>query len=326
MSAATPHFGYLKIKLRRTNHVAMTTPVLSETLTTPIVNFITSLRSKLGRTSPLVVGLSGPQGSGKTTLVNDLVERLSSPPNSFRVVAFSIDDIYLGHEDLFALATANPTNKLLQHRGEPGTHDVTLGLRTLESLIAGNETPIPSYDKSKYNGQGDRVPPAKWTVAQPPFDVILFEGWCVGFQSLPTSVVAETRSKSSYPGTLLSHPLPHLDYVNEKLRSYSSLWSKFGCLVWLNARDIKYVYAWREQQEQAMRTAKGRGMSAEQVKGFVDGYMPAYEMYLAGLMRGEVFSTGEGKELLRIDYGEMREVVGVQSGKVEAGEIHWRDY
>src|SRR5271156_574577 len=180
----------------------MTTPVLSRKLVSPILSFITALRSKVKHQAPLVIGLSGPQGSGKTTLVNHLVERLSSPPHSLRVVAFSIDDIYLGHEDLKALAAANPTNKLLQHRGEPATHDVALGLRTLESLIAGKATPIPSYDKSKYNGQGDRLPLQEWPVAQPPLDVILFEGWCVGFQAVTPVAVAETRARSSYPGTL----------------------------------------------------------------------------------------------------------------------------
>jgi D-glycerate 3-kinase len=78
------------------------------------------------------------------------VQELSSPSSSLLVVAFSIDDIYLAHEPLVALGKANPDNKLLQHRGEPGTHDVELELKTFESLLVGKPTLIPVYDKSKF--------------------------------------------------------------------------------------------------------------------------------------------------------------------------------
>lgn len=68
---------------------------------------------------PLIVGLSGPQGCGKTTIVN----RLSNDP---RVISFSLDDFYYGHEDMMAVANANPDNPFLKFRGCPGTHDLKL--------------------------------------------------------------------------------------------------------------------------------------------------------------------------------------------------------
>jgi D-glycerate 3-kinase len=300
-----------------------TPPVLSDTLITPILNFIQTLDLK-NRTNPLVLGISGPQGSGKTTLVNHLVKQLSSPPYSLRVVSFSIDDIYLPHDELTALGQSNPDNKLLQHRGEPGTHDVNLGIETLESLLAGKATPIPSYDKSKFDGHGDRVPSSEWVVAQPPFDIILFEGWCVGFQAISPSAVAQKRASSTQPGTLRQHELDHLQFVNEKLRLYSRIWDGFDALVWLNAKDISFVYAWRLQQEHAMKAALGRGMTDDQVKRFVDGYMPAYEMYIDGLMKGELFSGKKGQQILRIDYDQDRKIAGIQSGQVD-DKVHWKD-
>lgn len=301
----------------------MTAPVLSDSLVSPILTFIESLGPK-NRPKPLVLGISGPQGSGKTTLVNHLVSKLTSAPYSLRVVSFSIDDIYLPHDELVALGQSNRDNKLLQHRGEPGTHDVELGIRTIESLLASKPTKIPAYDKSKFDGHGDRVPASQWTSAEPPFDVILFEGWCVGFRALSPSEVAEKRSTSTHPGTLRQHALEHLLYVNQKLENYARIWDQFDALIWLNAQDICFVYAWRLQQEHAMKLTLGRGMTDDQVIKFVDGYMPAYQLYIDGLMRGEVFAGKRGKRILRLDYGRYREVVSVQQGEI-ADTLLWSD-
>lgn len=82
------------------------------------------IRERLGahRTSrPLVVGLNGVQGVGKTTLVTALAAALNAA--GIRTLTCSIDDFYLRHEDQLALAREHPNNALLQHRGEPGTGD-----------------------------------------------------------------------------------------------------------------------------------------------------------------------------------------------------------
>lgn len=89
---------------------------------------------------------------------------------------------------------ANPGNKLLQLRGNPGTHDLTLGLEVLGELAepvdpdvvdpANPGVKIPRYDKSRHGGKGDRTHPKTWPVVQDPVDVILFEGWMLGFSPL----------------------------------------------------------------------------------------------------------------------------------------------
>jgi hypothetical protein len=45
--------------------------------------------------------------------------------------------------------------------------------------------------------------------------------------------------------------------------------------------------------------------------------MPAYEMYLAGLMNGALFKGKEGKQILKLDYDKDRRIVDVQRGYMD---------
>lgn len=67
---------------------------------------------------PLLVGVNGMQGVGKTTLVADLAARLRLA--GIPALACSIDDFYLDRGRQEALARSQPGNALVQHRGEPG--------------------------------------------------------------------------------------------------------------------------------------------------------------------------------------------------------------
>ncbi|ODQ51619.1 P-loop containing nucleoside triphosphate hydrolase protein [Saitoella complicata NRRL Y-17804] len=259
---------------------------------------------------PLFVGVSGPQGSGKTTLTTALVESLRGAPYGLSVCAFSIDDIYLSYEDQQALKKAHPENKLVAHRGEPGTHDISLGISTFRSLHAQQPTPIPSYDKSAHSGSGDRLPITQWETATPPFDIVIFEGWCVGFRAISAAVLKDKYEAAcrSRTGTLPNHTLEDLEFVNDKLKAYDALWDQLDLLVHVDAQDISYVYNWRLQQEHAMIAARGSGMSDEKVREFVDGYMPAYELFVETVREGIM----EPRKQLRIRVGEGREVVEVK--------------
>lgn len=67
---------------------------------------------------PLLVGLNGLQGVGKTTLVSALAAALDG--QGIPTLVCSIDDFYLSHGQQADLARGNAGNALLQHRGEPG--------------------------------------------------------------------------------------------------------------------------------------------------------------------------------------------------------------
>ncbi|RDL38828.1 p-loop containing nucleoside triphosphate hydrolase [Venustampulla echinocandica] len=261
---------------------------------------------------PFVVGLNGIQGAGKTTLVSALAENLRVK-EGLETLVLSIDDLYLTREDQVKLASEHAANKLVQYRGEPGTHDMQLAHATITSLLSNRETKIPSYDKSLHSGLGDRLPLSQWKTvngpSQPPIRVIVLEGWCVGFRSLPPSTIA-AKQASPTSLTLQNHKLEDLLFVNEKLREYDVLTDAFDAFIHIDAEDTRWVYDWREEQESALRRERGVGMSVEEVKNFVDAYFPAYELFVEGVRDGVLKGMGQdGKaRQLRLVVGKDRRV------------------
>ncbi|KAI5468166.1 P-loop containing nucleoside triphosphate hydrolase protein [Mariannaea sp. PMI_226] len=258
---------------------------------------------------PLVIGLNGMQGVGKTTLVASLAESLNR--DGIYTVAFSIDDFYLTREDQVKLSGENADNALFQHRGQPGTHDVELAKSVLASLVSGQFTKVPAYDKALFSGQGDRLPEQDWTVIDnsclKPLQIVILEGWSVGFRSLaPEQVAAKWNATSR---TLKNHKLEHLLFLNEKLRLYEAIWELFGAFIQIDAEDAEYVYAWRQEQEELLRISRGdelAGMTPMQVKRFVDGFYPGYELYTDGLRDG--WNPRGSNNQLRIIVGRDRGV------------------
>jgi D-glycerate 3-kinase len=191
----------------------------------------------------LVVGLCGAQGSGKSSLAAALAARLNQ--HTIACAVLSLDDLYLTRAERAVLA--RDVHPLLATRGVPGTHDVGLGVATIDALERGEAAPLPRFDK----GCDDRAPEAFWPSAPPRTQVLLLEGWCVG-------AVPEPPERLVSPvNALETHEDPHSiwrTHVNDALGgSYQQLFARIELLILLTAPGWDVVERWRDEQEAALR-------------------------------------------------------------------------
>lgn len=204
--------------------------------------------------------------SGKSYLTKHISTRLSSSSLSLRVAVLSLDDLYHRHSALRSLAASSPDNKLFAGRGQPGTHDLELGMECLSALKRINESgksvKLPVFEKSLHDGQGDRS--TETVDIEPPLDVVLFEGWMLGFSSLPSTSLTKLYSAASAdpekwaqenldytPPRFLEHKLEDLLDVNERLKAYEEgMWRNVDAFVQLEPVEMGYVWEWRLQVRQ----------------------------------------------------------------------------
>lgn len=210
---------------------------------------------------PLVVGLCGAQGSGKSTLVQALTARIA------RSEALSLDDLYLTRARREALAF--DIHPLLRTRGVPGTHDVALGLSVFDSFDRGEAARLPRFDKAS----DDRRPENAWPILPADTRILLFEGWCVG-----AVAEAEAALIDAVNALEREHDRERTwrRYVNAMLAGpYRMLFDRVDLLVLLAAPDWDVVLKWRLEQERALRRdhAGDRGvMNDAEVAVFVSHY------------------------------------------------------
>lgn len=228
-----------------------------ESIYVPLGAWLT--RRKQQKTGPLVVGINGAQGAGKSTLFN-LLEVILTEGFDLKVVGFSIDDLYRTRAEREVLG--NEVHPLLSTRGVPGTHDVELGINILNSLCNSDDntvTKIPVFDKSI----DDRCSADVWQEWVGPADVIVLEGWCVGstpqLESELADPINELERSEDADGAWRQ-------YVNAQLQAdYERLYSMLDVLLMLKVPSMDAVFEWRSLQEKKL---------AERVKYIYDTQQP----------------------------------------------------
>ena len=223
---------------------------------------------------PVVIGLQAPQGAGKTTRVGRLLEEL--PTQGLRAAAVSIDDFYLTRAEQVALAAAHPGHPYLEHRGYPGTHDIALGVRTLEALRSqgggAGATHVPVYDKSAHGGRGDRLPESAWRRVEAPLDVVVVEGWMLGFTPVDPSTLEDQQ---------LREP-------NQALAAYHAWYDLIDRWVVFRADDPTCVIDWRVEAEERMKASGKPGLSRADIEDYIRRFLPAYRTWANGTAAGRV--------------------------------------
>lgn len=214
----------------------------------------------------LIVGLCGPQGSGKSTTAMAL--RLLLESEGARTAMLSLDDLYLGRGERARLAAS--VHPLLQTRGPPGTHDVGMAMDLIERLGAARAVPMPSFDKAA----DDRADPLSWPIVEGPLDILIFEGWCVGARAQDERALAapvNMLEADADPAGIWRR------YVNDRLAGdYAELFARIGYLIQLRAPSFEIVTRWRIEQEHKLRDRVGGGvkriMSDDEIAHFVRHY------------------------------------------------------
>jgi D-glycerate 3-kinase len=244
----------------------------------PAAARIAQRRRDLGR--PIVAGLCGSQGSGKSTMAAFLATLLEA--EGLTAAVLSIDDLYLTLPEREGLA--RDVHPLLRTRGVPGTHDVGLG-HALFDVLTGSapaEVSMPRFDKA----EDTRADAGTWPRIAAPVDVVLFEGWCVG-------AVAQADADLAQPVNTLERDEDAdgrwRTYVNDRLRGdYAGLFGRIDILAMLQAPSFEAVFAWRALQERKLadRVAREGGagrkvMSPDEIRRFLMFYQRLTQHILA---------------------------------------------
>jgi len=231
-----------------------------EVVCEPLAARAQRLRQVRRRTA--IIGLSGPQGSGKSAIV--AVTKRLLQARGVSTVTLSMDDFYLTRDARQRLA--REVHPLLATRGPPGTHDVALAGAVLEQLRLKGKVTLPRFDKAADN----RTPRGGWETIASPVDVVLFEGWCLG-------AVAQGAAALREPVNALERDEDPQGvwrgYVNEQLDGpYQGLFARLHDLILLEAPSFEVVAGWRMEQERKLRERTGAGMTDEEVARFVAHY------------------------------------------------------
>jgi len=203
------------------------------------------IAKKVHKKQPLIIGLAGGQGSGKTT-ISSILTLILQKYFKLNVFKVSIDDFYKTRKDRRLLSKNK--HPLLMTRGVPGTHDIDLMLSFFKKIKSKNfkSLKVPTFNKAI----DDRYPKNLWHKIESKPDVIIFEGWCVGAR-------AQTANQLKKSINLLEkaqdQSIKWRTYVNNQLKTkYKLLFNQLDGLLYLKAKNFDLLREWRLKQERKL--------------------------------------------------------------------------
>ena len=215
---------------------------------------------------PLIIGLSGGQGSGKST-ISKIFKIILQTKFKLNVVCFSIDDFYKTHNERKKMSRL--VHPLFMVRGVPGTHDTKLLYKVIKNLKKNSykTVKIPRFDKSIDNRSKNKF----WQKVKKKPDIIIFEGWCVGAKP---QLLKDLRKPMNILEKLEDVKLTWRKKVNNELyTNYKKIYDLIDKKIFLKVPNFRYVLKWRILQERKLKIkSKKKTMNKKEIERFIMFY------------------------------------------------------
>ncbi len=231
----------------------------------PISKMISDTYLKEKKTQ--VIGLTGGQGSGKSTISN-ILKIILKQNYKLETVIFSIDDFYKTLKERKIMS--KNISPLFLTRGVPGTHDTNMLLNCIKKLKNSKfkKIMIPKFNKAN----DDRVSKKNWLKITKKPHIVIFEGWCIGVEQqknkdllIPVNELEKHEDKTRI----------WRYKVNQELKkNYTKIFKQINKVIFLKVPSFKYVLKWRLLQEKKLRiSSKSKKIMTDlQIRKFVMFY------------------------------------------------------
>jgi len=203
------------------------------------------IAKKIDKKQPLIIGLAGGQGSGKTT-ISSILTLILQKYFKLNVFKVSIDDFYKTRRDRRLLSKNK--HPLLMTRGVPGTHDIDLMLSFFKKIKSKDfkSLKVPTFNKAI----DDRYPKKLWHKIESKPDIIIFEGWCVGARA---QTVSQLKKSINSLEKAHDRSTKWRTHVNNQLKTkYKLLFNQLDGLLYLKAKNFNLLREWRLKQERKL--------------------------------------------------------------------------
>ena len=204
------------------------------------------IANKSNRKKPLIIGLSGGQGTGKTTIAS-ILSLILNKYFKLKVFKVSIDDFYKTRNERKKLSEKK--HPLLMTRGVPGTHDINIILDFFKKVKSNTfkNIRLPKFNKAI----DDRCKKKQWYKINSKPDVIIFEGWCVGARAQNNN---QLKKPINYLEKMKDQNLVWRKHVNSQLKTnYKRLFNHLNRVIYLRVKNFNQLQSWREKQEKKLR-------------------------------------------------------------------------
>ena len=210
---------------------------------------------KKGGSDPILIGLSGLPGSGKSSFGNVAEKILNDINIPFKSI--SLDDFYLPSKEMELAMKGNPWNV---PRGFPGSHSIDELKISLEDYLKYGILNVPQFDKSLRNGNGDRY---GWINCSP--KVVLLEGWFLGCHRTSSTTLNENIDRLK----ITNEEKEFRKVIQVNLCKYEPIWYMFDDIWHLKADNFNFTASWKNDQENEMNLRKGSSLKGIKLDNFI---------------------------------------------------------